>query len=700
MEFQGFQSAYSTLFVVLFAIALIAIAFISYRRQQSLSPKIQLLLSSIRSVTFILLMLLVLNPFFFSSSEEEQNPKILFLFDNSESVTISKGDYAGIVDYEALLDNLAINQPTGVEADYFSFGSTVRQIQNVDSLYYNEPATNLINAITQVQELAADYSAAVIISDGIITFGRNPLITASNLDIPIYSIGLGDTSKVRDVTINNIITNATGYTETRHEVEIEIAQNGFEGASAEVNVLNSEGEIISSEVMVFTSSEGVINSKSEFLLENEGLLPFKVEVIPLTNEWSIENNTRSFSIDVQDSKTRVLHVSSEIHPDVKFIRSILSTNPSIELQTLTWIGGNRFVEQITPEFDDLDLIILHGDPNQIPSIEINNAILSVPSVYLDLPGTRRNFSVDSDFVLIRNMGAQVFEMGIFQTANIESHPILEMDEISYDVLAPILSSLRTETIAADAVTLFNSSFQGIATENPLLSLIERGDLRRVHISAWGWYRLYQSPSKEERNFVSQLFTNIVSWSSNNPDNRRLKISPTKSSFNSAEQVIINASLINESGNPEPGATIEIHISSQDSEERVFNLNNLGSGNYSITLDALNTGLFSFTATARKDARIIDEQSGEFIIEHSNVELINTLRNDDLLNAISNETRGKFYPFNASENFWSDIQLANLLDRKSVTIESYHYPVRSFFWFILVILLLGVEWVLRKHYSLP
>ena len=62
-------------------------------------------------------------------------------------------------------------------------------------------------------------------------------------------------------------------------------------------------------------------------------------------EWSTKNNAQTFVIDVQDSKTRILHISAEVHPDVKFLRSLLITDVSIELQTLTWLGGNNFVEK-------------------------------------------------------------------------------------------------------------------------------------------------------------------------------------------------------------------------------------------------------------------------------------------------------------------------------------------------------------------
>ncbi len=700
MDFQGFQSALSPFFVVLLVLALIVLSFYSYRNQKNLSSTVKIGLSSLRLISFLVLIFLALNPFFFSSTQEIQPPKFLFLFDNSESVSISKGEYSGINDINTLIQGLELDNLENAEIDYFSLDGQTKQIQSLDSLTYQASESNFINAINQIQELEDDYTAAVLISDGIITFGRNPIISASNLSIPIYTIGLGDTSRVRDITINNIVTNETGYTNTRHIVDVEISQNGFENTSTLIGLYDSENSLIVEESIEFTASESVTNKRFEIDLLDEGITPFRFQVQPLNGEWSTENNSRTLTVDVLDSKTRILHLATEVHPDVKFIRTNLATDPSIELQTLTWLGDNRFVEQNQIEFDDLDLIILHGNPNQIINPELSQSINRTPTLYLDLPGSRRNISQNESFALTRSLGSQTFEMSILPNSSSESHPILDYDDISYGNLAPIISSIRTNIISADAIALLNTGFQGIDTQNPLLAITERGDLRRAHVSAWGWYRLSQSPSEDERNFTSQLFTNIVSWASNNPDNRRLKISPTRSSYNTSEKVTINASLNNESGAPEPDATIEIHIKSDDSEERIFNLDNLGGGNYSLTLDALNAGIFSFTATARKDNRVIDEQNGEFIIQDSNNELINIIRNDELLNALANETGGSYSPFNNIDSFWDSIDEAGLLQSNTVTVENYQFPIRSVFWFIMVLFLLGTEWVLRKYYSLP
>ena len=699
MEYQGFQSALSLYVAIPITIFLIILAFVSYKKNNALPPSIKFTLSTLRSIAFIVIIFLILNPIFLSNIEEKQKPKILFLLDNSESVAVKKGKYSGLEDYARILNFLIDSKPTHVEIDYFTIGNRTKPLDNIDSLTYSESSTNLIDAINQIKELEEDYSTAVIISDGILTFGRNPLIASTNISIPINTIGIGDTSKVRDLSVHNIITNAIGYTNTKQLVDVEIAHNGFEGKTISIQISDKFGEVISENKRILDNNTGIITEQFIIELSNEGLTPFIVSVKDFDEEWSTKNNAQSFVIDVQDSKTRILHISAEVHPDVKFLRSLLTTDVSIELQTLTWLGENNFVEKKLPETEELDLIILHGNPDDFSSLDVFNSFSDKPTLLLELPNSRTLNNNNNYFELISKQSYQLFETNIYPSNTIESHPILELDEINYESLAPIVSTINTELKEDSSIPLFFVGFQGIQTEQPIFAITEQTTIRRAHISSWGWYKLYQSPNKNEREFVSQLFTNLISWVSNNPDHRLLKITPAKNSFNSSEQVLINASLINESGNPEADATIELVISSETLNEKIINLNNLGAGNYSVTLDDVVTGLISFKATARKNSRIIDEQIGEFIIEKLNTELTNILRDDFLLSSIANETEGSFFTSSTVNNFWDTISDSNLLENKTEIVTSYYSPVRSMLWFVLLILLLGTEWLVRRFYSI-
>ncbi len=701
MEFQGFQNSIPDFIIILIAVLLVAVATFSYRNLKSIPLLPRTGLISLRSSAFLIILLLFLNPYFFSSDTVLENPQILVLLDDSESMRIQKGSYEGLESYSEVISQLNFENKESINFEFFTIGSSSRQIPSPDSLTYNESETNFANAISQVQELEDDFDAAIVVSDGIITFGRNPSIQVANLSIPLYSIGLGDTSQVRDVTINNIVSNPNGFTNTRHLIEVEIAQNGFSGESVTIELKNSSGRIIDENEIQFNSSESIQNTTFEIELTEPGLQQFSIEVSETEGEWSTENNTANISIDVSESKTKILHLAFEIYPDVKMLRSVLSEDQNIELSTMTWLGGSRFVEDVLPELEEKDLLIFHGLPRSGFDMALLEGFTRIPTLYLQLPKTRSLRSGPfSELNLIQNTGNQLFELTLFPAAESTDHPVMELPEIGFQTVSPLISSLRAVSATPDGTELFKSGFQGIETPNAIIAVNERGSMRRSTVSAWGWYRMYQSPIESERAFVTQLFSNLATWTANDPDERRLKITPAKSVFNSSEQVIINGNLNNESGEPEAEATIEFTLTPENGDERTSNMNNEGNGNYRFEGQSLSPGLYAFTATARKGGREIDSQTGEFLIQDSNSELINTVRNDELLRTISNETVGDFFEYDNLDDFWATLNSDGILDQKEELIEAYTFPVRSIFWFVLVILLLGAEWLGRKYYSLP
>ncbi len=701
MEFQGFQNSLPLFLIISIAASLVAIAFYAYRNLNSIPTLPRTGLIFVRSLALLLIFLLFLNPYYFSSETVSKNPRLLFLLDDSESLGINKGDYKGTESYLNVLTQLNLSDFQDIDVEFFTLGSSSKQIQSPDSLKLKDAETNFANAISQIQELEDNFDASVLLSDGIITYGRNPSIQASEISIPLYTIALGDTTNVRDITVNNIVSNPNGFTDTKHIVEVEIAQNGFADQRINVELRDSENRIIDSKSIEFNSTESVTNTSFELELTEAGLQQYSVKIQPIEGEWSTDNNSGVISIDVSDSKTRIIHIAFEVHPDVKMIRSILSEDQNIELSTLTWLGGSRFIENEIPDLIGFDLLIIHGLPSNSSGIEFISEINTLPTVYLQLPKTRTiNTGTLSEINLLDNSGNQLFQLSLFPAAESNEHPVLELPEIGFQTISPVISSLRSVASYPDAIDLFKSGFQGIETPNTIISVYERGLIRRATISAWGWYRLYQSPLETERMFVTQLFNNIITWTANDPDERRMKIIPSKSVFNLSDQVIINGNLNNESGEPESEATIEFTLTPQNGDEQTVNMSNEGNGVYKFESSSLSPGLYSYSAIARKGGREIDTQTGEFLIQDSNSELINTVRNDELLMTLSNETGGRFFEYDNLDTFWTQLNNDDILQKKEELVESYIFPVRSAFWFMLVLILLGTEWFGRKYYSLP
>ena len=92
-------------------------------------------------------------------------------------------------------------------------------------------------------------------------------------------------------------------------------------------------------------------------------------------------------------------------------------------------------------------------------------------------------------------------------------------------------------------------------------------------------------------------------------------------------------------------------------------------------------------------------SAQFIIQQSNDEFIVTKRDNALLARIASQTGGVLVEFDELNKLESAMQSNGLFEAVDVLVEEYVYPIQQVFWFIIVLILLGIEWFARKWYGL-
>ncbi|MEP0005031.1 MAG: hypothetical protein ABJ387_14615 [Balneola sp.] len=694
MEFQGLQNTIPVFVTVIVALLICFLSWFSYKKYSTISLAWKLSLSSLRAISLIVLLFLFLNPFFKTIEEIIVNPKIAVLLDGSESTSIQKGDYNGEESYQNVIANLR-DAPNNTDLVFFNFGETIQSV-DPDEFSVTYPLTNIFNAVETITTADEDFSSVILISDGIITSGKNPVLIARNSSIPIHTIAIGDTTKVKDISIQNISTNGTGFTNTMHQVLVDISQFGFDNRSVTVN-LKSDDRVLDSKSLSLSKDKEIYELQFEMELTEPGLKQFRIEINSGLEEWSSENNTAFFSIDVLDSKKRILHIASAVHPDVKALRSILMSDENIELSTYTSLGPISGLKNLN-ESGEYDLIIYHGKPSENVFSELGLKNKETSTLFILLPDRESIISSEA-FNIIGNDSPNIFNVQMEVSSQGSDHPILDLVESNLNTFAPVQSSINAYNEYPEASLLLTSRYQNISTNSPLLSTLEQGNIRKSDLNASGWYKLYLSPNSNERAFITQLIINLVDWTSSNPDNRLLKIKPLKNAFNSGESSMINASLINETGDIESNAVIEFTLNSDDYAAN-YTMDNLGNGNYQLQIPNLMEGNYKFSATARKGNREIDTETGEFLVSQSSIELANTVRNDEMLNNISTGSGGSFFDFGSANEFWETSEIVSNLQSRTEIKESYIYPVRYVFWFVLVLTLLGTEWLIRKKFALP
>jgi len=700
---QGVNPVLPTLIIVLLFILSVAVAWWSYGYLASVTPTKKYLLIALRAGSLLILLFLLLNPFIAREDSDNSLPLIAVYADNTQSLSIQRGDFNGMESYEELLLSAEQSLNDLFETERFLFDD---EVLSSSDLSLTGSTTHLQKVFEHFQENENRYSGAVLLSDGISTMGRNPVFTVQNISKPMVFVPVGDTSDVRDVAISETDFPETIYTFTKSVISFELQQSGFEGEEVSVYV-ERNGERIVTDSQQFTTEQSSHTFEIEEEFSEPGFYTYDIIVPSLDNEFTDQNNSRSFTLEVQDNKTEILSLAFDIHPDVGSVRRLIASDMQNEITDATILPGGQVLGEDPLNISSMpDLIVLHGlpDPGSEYSQWLNNS--TSPILYLSTPGTYQNGKSVQNFLSSKPYRAtgtgRMINVQIENFLGDADHPILNVPSVNFQRMPFLVTNQSAHTLNAGASVLFRATYQREISPYPLL-IVDEGLNRRVAImNAYNWYLYEQSPEPDYRQFYTQLFSNIISWTASSPDNDNLTLTPSKETFTESESITIQARLLNELSEPEPDATIEVSVFEISSDEEIisYRMNHDRRGNYTSELGRLPSGVYRVEGNATKNGREIGTDQTSVTVGNSVLEFLNTKRNDALLNQLANISNGLFLENGDMKRlqsfFREQIQARDLTETDVTQIPVYRYS----YWFFIILLLLSAEWVLRRNISLP
>lgn len=699
---QGISPVAPLILIIFILILSLFIAWWSYQYLESLSQLKKRTLILLRATSLFILVLLLLNPYLLFEYSLDDSQQIAIYIDDSQSLSIERGNYQGASEYREIINSISQIPLEGFEQSTFLFSDTVVED---DEPTLTGTRTNINNALEHLRLNEHQFKSAILISDGIVTQGRNPIFAAQNLTIPVITVPVGDTTQVKDIAIANIDYSQETYTYTGETISVEVQQEGFENEFSDIQLL-LDGEMLETKNIQFpaNSSSQILEFYHEF--DEPGFYNFQVNIPPKPEEFTVQNNQTSFTIEVQDEKTNILSLSFEIHPDVSSIRRLISSDQQNELISSTWIGGNRFLENDPYSLtQEPDLIVLHGLPPIDSTIFQWIQDQQVPFLIFQSPNTTQLFSVQETAALTgfqHNSPSGTIDVQIDYQNHSSQHPIMELGNIESNRF-PTLKMVRSNyNLSALAQSLLFASFERTQDNFPVIIASDASNRRITSVTANGWYRFEQSPQPEVRQFFNTLFTNIISWTSTSSDRRTLQIHPLKNLYTENEIVRVRAELFNERGEPEPEAQIEISIfqSDQDTPIQTFLMSHQQNEIYNADLGNYPIGIYRLSAIATRNERIIGTAEDRVNVSESIIEFINTRRDDSTLRLISEITSGILLENLNSDRLMSYLSSLTVEDSDQQVSNDFYYLSRSGYWFLLVIILLSAEWLIRRSASLP
>lgn len=697
---------------VYFYLGLILIAAYTYYAYRYTVPQVnsafRFVLIFIRTAALLLILFTIFEPILNIARRKVVEPVNLIFVDDSKSIRIDDGtNRMGTV--EGFLGRISTGALKN-SAEIYSFGTKINKVSadSLNRITFSESSTNISKAFGGIKTENKNIASIVLISDGVITDGSNPVFQAEKLGIPVYTIGVGDTSKRNNLEVRRVLFNEYVYSGTPTTINVTIASAGFKGRAVPVTLYENNRQIAQQNVTL--SDEGMTSANFSYTARFPGEKKMNVVVGKLEGEFTYADNNKPFYLNVLNNKINTLVIAGSPSPDLSFVRNSLLADENLRVATLTQVGPNRFLENTnqTQLIDSSSIIFLVGFPSQQTPDRLLNKILqeirdkAKPYCIVLSEGVDYNrlkiFQPELPFTIGRITPGYTEAQPLITTAEMQN-PLLQNNASNitdtWNNLPPV-SRTNTELIAKpESNVLARIKVNNVPLNNPLIITRKLGNKKSVAILAKNIWRWKLETSEKKLDVFDRLMLSGTKWLNTREEQKLVSIKPTKKIYSLGEPVEFTAQVYNETLNPVDDAEIKLAVKS-DKNELSLSMNALGGGLYEGKLETNEPGDYTFSGAANQSGRILGKDAGRFSIGDVEIEMINPGMDKDLLQLLARQTGGRFFygkNYDQLFNILSEISKSKVKEK----VSNSEIILWSSQWMLVgIILFFAAEWFLRKR----
>ncbi|MCB9033599.1 MAG: hypothetical protein H6553_07165 [Chitinophagales bacterium] len=654
------------------------------------SKWLKYILFALRSLALFLIAFLLLTPLLKSKQTKKEKPTIILLQDNTLSL---KNNIKNKDQYFDDVEQLK----KAIQKDYdllsFNFGDV---LQSDAALNFNEQQTD-INAV--IDNVFTSYDnknlgAVIIASDGIFNKGSNPLYNKNAKKIPFYTIGLGDTTIQKDAYISLLQCPEVVYLGDKLNLQIEIEANKLNGKTTVLQVINPSGKVIYNQTININSDYFQFAANVVDDANKVGVVAYTVVLKPVAGEVSKANNQDKAYVEVIDGRQKIALIYDAPHPDISAIKSTIKNNKNYDVDVF---NINEFNDNITP----YDLLILHGIPssntsnknNQIKNwLNNNKSVLIIVSANTNL--SLLNTIQDN----LKINGSSLNGNDVYPIYQSSFSKFILTDETLKRIknLPPLLAPFGKYTTSNNVAVLFNQQIGKVATNNPLWCSFDVNNKKIGFICAegiWRW-KINEFAQYKNNDATNELLDKTIQFLTVKSDKRRFIVHTEKNIYNSNESIDLNAVFYNESYMLVNESDVNATIKSTKGKTYNFSFDKTANS-YVLNAGVLPVG--DYTVVAATDYKGKSYKAAtQFSVKPIIVELINTQANYNLLRSLALQSGGQFFYPNQLANIPKALENNKAIH--TVLYDSFKTrPLIDWkFLFVLIVLLLGAEWFIRKY----
>ena len=675
---------------VIFCLMLGAVyAVLLYSKQHSWSKSLNYTLAAARFVLVSVIAFFLLNPLIKYANSIIEKPLVILALDNSSSVaatlppdSLQKFNQR----LEKVLTDLSDNE---VNIAIHTLDGRSVPTDSLAALRYTHRSTDLHQMLSDVQNTYENRHVAgvVLVSDGIVNTGVSPVYQPYNFGI--IAVGIGDTIPKTDISIRALYYNKVAYWGNKFPLKAEIQNVGFEGQTSAVR-LKQNGKIIESKTVKFRSEPLEI----DFLVtaNAKGLQHIEVEVVPLSGEFSKQNNLAHAYIDVIDGKEKILLIAAAPHPDLKAIKSAIEQEENYEL-VLHIPNVTEFKE------DRYDLVILH----QVP--DINGTADALVERFVNDKTTPiwfiagNNSSINklnslNNVLKINGRAGQTDRVTAAFNTDFSKFIFEANRQSSLAKLPPLSVPYGDYALNGGSETILKQQVGALATDKPLLAINATQGKKQAILAGeglWHW-RLQEFADTKKHEATDELIKKLIQYLSAKEDKRKFRVYTLVNEVFESERVVFEAEVYNNIYEKIYNQKIDIKITSEAGKSYQYSFVT-GENASRFEAESLPNGIYRYVATTLLNGKT-EKSEGAFTVKAQQLETLRSTADFALLRELATQNGGAFFKANQLAQLAEYLQKnkpKSLIRADEQVLELIHLR-----WIFFALLALAtIEWFLRK-----
>lgn len=333
------------IFISCLVAALYAALLYTKNRKDELGAPWRYILAALRFAFVFLLCFVLFSPLYKIHRQEIRKPLCFVAVDESASMqdALTPATLSSI-------DKLCSRLKDNFEVRRIGFGDAE-----------NTNFENLFATLKQQAQGNPD-ACVLLISDGNANKGADPLQTYRSCALPLFCVGLGDTTLHADTYIGDMQYNPYAFKGNIFPVRIQLGKHLLGQGKAHLQ-LSMQGKVLEEREIDFGAWKGD-ETEIEYGIpaDEAGVFRYQVALSPQEGERNLQNNTASFRVKILESRRRILLLGQTAHPDMGALARSLATSGKYETDVRI-VHGMGTDALAALQSGNYDLILLHGLPS-------------------------------------------------------------------------------------------------------------------------------------------------------------------------------------------------------------------------------------------------------------------------------------------------------------------------------------------------